>query len=136
MIAIALITGFGAFAQAGSIVVTSTGNEPRISTSAVVLPAAVTAAPDKAMTLVELRKKHIDEMAELKKNNIDEIKALRDSMKGKPQEEIKTAVDKMKAAQKESVKSLQEKCKDEIAQFRKDHPAKHHKDAAPATKQP
>ncbi len=87
----------------------------------VAAPAVVAAAP--AMTMEELRKKHIDAVATLKKSNIDEIKNLRESMKGKSSRaDIMKAVEAKKAQQKAIIKDLEKANKAEIEQFKKDHP--------------
>jgi 3-oxoacyl-ACP reductase-like protein len=98
-------------------------SQPAVAAPAQPAVAAPAAQPAK-MTLNDLKKKHIDAVATLKKQQLDEIKALRDSMKGKPKTDIRKAVEAKKAEQKTALKELDKANKAEIAQYRKDHPAK------------
>ncbi|MFA7009518.1 MAG: hypothetical protein WC204_11725 [Elusimicrobiales bacterium] len=60
--------------------------------------------------------------AELRRKQIEEIKALRESLKGKPQSEIRNAVEAKKAEQRAAIKAQQGVDKDEAAKFKKGHP--------------
>ena len=57
--------------------------------------------------------------AELRKKQIEEIKALRESLKGKPQSEIRNAVEAKKAEQRAAIKAQQSVDKAEAAKFKK-----------------
>ena len=127
ILAIALVACFGTIVNAQDNAPVK-ADQPAVTAPAApaAMPAAVTpaavATPAPAMTMAELRKKHIDAVATLKKNNIDEINNLRASMKGKPRAEIMKAVQAKKAEQMVILKDLEKANKAEIEQFKKDHP--------------
>jgi len=136
--AIALVACLGIFANAQESAAPAQATQEIAATvQAVQAPAAVQTAPEKTVTIEELRKNQVDTAAELKKKQIDEIRALKDSLKGKPAKEIKKAVEMKKAEQRTAMKTLRNASKAEIMKFKKDHPKprnKNKKHEASATK--
>lgn len=93
-----------------------------------VQPAPAVAPAEQKVTMHDLQKKHGAAVAELQKNQAAEIKALKESLKGKPQAEIKKALGDKKAEHQNAMKALRDSNRAEMAQYKKDHPApmKHH----------
>ena len=83
--------------------------------------AAGPAKLDPNITLGELKKKHASWIGETKTRHSAEIKALKESLRGKPSELIREEVKKKKESQKVLIKAIEEAAKKQIKQFKNTH---------------
>lgn len=84
--------------------------------------AAGPAKLDPNISIGELKKKHAAWISETKAGHSAELKALKESLKGKPAELIREEVKKKKESQKALLRAIEEAAKKQLEQFKNTHP--------------